>query len=239
MDLNYPEKHSSGFIPETFGLMMDVVCASDTKYETLKKQAEEGKKAVRWSGKGKNMSPLGSYEPSRFDDTFVGNFRRAGIYKSIPTRTVPAYEYWLDEQGCTLAALMYNIEDEWEDRLGPYYFETFRAYNSEELSAFVCFHNESGGKKTMNYIYGYRYTGKKLTEQIEMHYIGGEIKEIQSMLFCYDADDTLKSVEEYILYSPSFYLNPLVRILEGNMGPVLPTLTYRNVVYQILHKSIT
>ena len=75
-------------------------------------------------------------------------------------------------------------------------------------------------------------------EKIEMHYIGVEMTEMQSMLFCYDADDTLKSVEEYILYSPSFYQNPLVRILKGNIGLVLPTLTYRNDVYQMLHKSI-
>ena len=228
---------SSEFNPETCGLVMDVVRAGDTGYEVLKKRAEEEKKAVRWSGRGKNMGLLGSFEPSRFDDVFVGNYRRAGVYKSIPTRTVPAYEYWLNEQGRALAALMYNTEEKWKDRYGPYYYESFRAYTSGELTVFVCFGNGPDGEKRMEYVYGYRYAGKVPAEKTEMHYVGGEMTEMHSMLFCYDADDNLRSAEEYILYSPSFYRNPLVRILRGDRGPILPTITYRNVDYQVLHGS--
>lgn len=236
MDENCGKASMVDFVPETCGLLMDFVRKNPISYEALKTLVQKERWASRWSGAGKNMGLLGSFDPCRFNDTFVGNYRRAGIYKTIPTRTAAQYEYWLDEQSRLLAALMYNKEDAWKDCLETYSYETFRAYEDDSLVIFVCYETKMNGEKSMAYVYGYRYTGNELAERVEMECIGGKVMAMNSMLFFYGADQTLLSAEEYRMISPDFYTHPLVRAIQGNRGPHLSTLTYREVDYRVIHR---
>ena len=227
------------FIPETYGRILDFLEGHDLRYETLRKRAEAERRSFRWSGRGKNMGYLGSFEPSRFDDTFVGNFRRAGVYKKIPARTLAAYEYWLDEKDGCLASFVYAPDDDWNERVGPYCQETFRAYADGELTIYVSFWNQPEGRKEISRVYGYRYRENTLAEKAVVECIGEKISVIHHQLFSCRADQTLQSVEEYRMESPAFYTHPLVRGAEEinrRFGlPDLPTLTYRDVVYRVLH----
>ena len=105
MDQPHSVPPPADFSPETCGRIMDFVKTKDISYAHLKAEAERLVRQTRWSGAGKNMGVLGSFEPSRFHDTFVGNFRRAGVYKKIPARTPVQYEYGLDENDRLLAAI--------------------------------------------------------------------------------------------------------------------------------------
>ena len=223
------------FVPETCGRLMDFVRDSDVSYDHLKKQAEEQRRAFRWSGAGKNMTLLGSFEPSRFDDTFVGNFRRAGVYKKPPTRTTPAYEYWLDEQGRLTTALRYNTEEDWIERLGPYYYETFLAHADDTLRVFVCWQSGSEGKKTMDYVFGYRYEGQTLAEKAELHYIGKAMTGMNCQLYTYGADRTLLSAEDYHMTGPELYQSPMAKALGYPNGLPYSLLSYRGDTYLVAH----
>ena len=150
------------FSPETCGRVMDFVKTNDVSYAHLKAEAEKRVRQTRWSGAGKNMGVLGSFEPSRFHDTFVGNFRRAGVYRKIPTRTPVQYEYWLDENDRLLAAVEYNSDPELTERLGKNYYESYFAGTDGDLAVYACYQAKDRNEKELAIVLGHRYEGGAL-----------------------------------------------------------------------------
>lgn len=222
------------FAPETCGRLMDFLRDNDVSYQSLKRQAEERRRAFRWSGEGKNMRPLGSFEPSRFDDTFVGNFRRAGVYKKVPTRTTAKYEYWLDERGRLTAALRYNTEEYWKDRLGAYSYETYRAAETEDLTIYITFQATDKGKER-SIVYGYRYAGDTLAEKAELTYVGKVMINMDCQLYTYGTDQALVSAEDYHMTGPGLYESRIAKAIGFPGSMPYSLLSYRGVTYMVAH----
>ena len=227
------------FSPDTCGRVMDFVKAKDIRYAHLKAEAEKRVRQFRWSGAGKNMGVLGSFEPSRFEDTFVGNFRRAKVYGKIPVLPPVQYEYWLDENGRLLAAFLYNTGPRFIERLGKNYYETYFAGTDGDLAVYACYRAKDQGEKELSIVFGHRYEGGALTEAVKLTYIGNAMTNMDSDFFSYDADGALVSTETFYLTSPALYASPVAKAIGFPGGLSFHTISYRDVVYLITHRRIT
>lgn len=227
------------FSPESCGRLMDFVQANDVSYAHLKAQAEKRVRQKRWSGAGKNMNVMGSYEPSRYYDTFAGNYRRAKVYRKIPARLLMKYEYWLDENGRLLAAIEYNTDPTFIAWLGPLYIETFFAGRDDDMTVYVCYRSGYQGKKELSYVLGYRYEGSALAEVVKLTYVGEAMTNIVCFLFLYDADGALVSADNYHMTGPALYNSPIAKDIDFPSGLSIPMISYRGVAYQILHNSMS
>ena len=226
------------FSPETFGRVMDFLKTNDVSYAHLKAEAEKRARQTRWSGAGKNMGVLGSFEPSRFEDTFVGNFRRAKVYGKIPVLPPVQYEYWLDENGRLLAVIEYNSDPKLTERLGKNYYETYFAGTDGDLAVYACYCAKDQNEKEMSMVLGYRYDGSTLAEDVKLTYIGNALTNMDSDFFSYDADGALVSTETFYLTSPALYASPVAKAIGFPGGLSIPMLSYRGVDYQIIHRRI-
>ena len=239
MDLRRVAPPPADFSPETCGRVMDFVKANDISYTHLKAEAEKRVRQTRWSGAGKNMGVLGSFEPSRFHDTFVGNFRRAGVYKKIPARTPVQYEYWLDENDRLLAAVEYNSDPELVESLGKNYYETYFAGTDGDLAVYVCYRAKDRNEKELSIVLGHRYEGGALAEAVTLTYIGGAMTNMDRDFFSYNADGTLVSAETFFLTSPALYASPIAKAIGFPGGLSIPMLSYRGVDYQIIRRRVS
>lgn len=61
--------------------------------------------SIRYSTVGKNMTPMGNYEPSPINEG-VGNVRKGQFRREIPEKTAEYFAYYLDEEGELLCAEM-------------------------------------------------------------------------------------------------------------------------------------
>ena len=227
------------FSPETCGRVMDFVKANDVSYAHLKAEAEKRVRQTRWSGAGKNMGVLASFEPSRFHDTFVGNFRRAGVYRKIPARTPVQYEYWLDENDRLLAAIEYNDDPGLIERLGKNYYESYFAGTDDDLAVYACYQAKDRNEKELSIVLGHRYEGGALAEAVKLTYIGGAMTNMDCDFYSYDADGALVSTDTFYLTSPALYASPIAKAI-GFPGVLsIPTISYRGVDYQIVRRRVS
>ncbi len=227
------------FSPETCGRVMDFVKTNDVSYAHLKAEAEKRVRQTRWSGAGKNMGVLGSYEPSRFHDTFVGNFRRAGVYKKIPVRTPVRYEYGLDEKDRLLAAFQYNTDPRLMKRLGKNYYESYFAGTDGDMTVYACYAAKDQEEKELSIVLGYRYDGGALAEAVKLTYLGEAMTNMDCDLFSYGADGALVSADTFYLISPALYASPIAKAIGYPGGLSIPMLSYRGVDYQIIHRRLS
>ncbi len=61
--------------------------------------------SIRYSTVGKNMTPMGNYEPSPINEG-VGNVRKGQFRREIPEKAAEYFAYYLDEEGELLCAEM-------------------------------------------------------------------------------------------------------------------------------------
>ena len=61
--------------------------------------------SIRYSTVGKNMTPMGNYEPSPINEG-VGNVRKGQCRREIPEKAAEYFAYYLDEEGELLCAEM-------------------------------------------------------------------------------------------------------------------------------------
>ena len=238
MDRGRAAPPPENFSPETCGRVMDFLKTNDVSYAHLKAEAEKRARQARWSGAGKNMGVLGSFEPSRFEDTFVGNFRRAKVYGKIPVLPPVQYEYWLDENGRLLAVIEYNSDPKLTERLGKNYYETYFAGTDGDLAVYACYRAKDQGEKELSIVFGHRYEEGVLTEAVKLTYIGEAMTDMECNLFSYGADGALVSTETFYLTSPALYASPVAKAIGFPGGLSIPMLSYRGVDYQIIHRRI-
>ena len=104
----------------------------------LKQLADDATAAVKWSGGGLNMTPLGSFEPSLHNDALVGNYRRAKLCDKCPARAKAVYEYHLDAGGRCVAALLHNSADK-QAEWGPYSQEVYFCGTDGQTVYYCCY----------------------------------------------------------------------------------------------------
>ena len=67
--------------------------------------------SIRYSTVGKNMTPMGNYEPSPINEG-VGNVRKGQFRREIPEKAAEYFAYYLDEEG--------ESQLDWTDNISIY-----------------------------------------------------------------------------------------------------------------------
>ena len=218
--------------------------STNLSYNHVKQLANTDTTTVKWSSGGLNMTPLGSYEPARYFDSLVSNYRRAKICMSFPKQAKTVYEYHLNANGKCMAALLHNQDEHIPDR-GPYYYEVYYYGRIASTDFYCCYHFSDDVKRNPDYIYAYtQYTNDipslslkydQLTDQYELHadQIG--------------ADNTVLSSDEYNISPVKSSIperDPLISEMMAHLASIydqlipkdhIETITINNNEYRVLH----
>ena len=228
------------FIVEVFSFIR----STNLSYNHIKQPTDNNTTTVKWSSGGLNMTPLGSYEPARYSDSLVSNYRRAKICMSLPKQTKTVYEYHLNADGKCIAALLHN-QDEHIPNGGLYYYDVYY-YGRIASTDFYCYYSSSDDtKRNPDYIYAYSHyindiptlslIYDQLNDQYELHadHIG--------------ADNTVLSSDEYNIcpVENSFpESDPPISEMMVNLASIydqlipkdqMETITINSTEYRVLH----
>ena len=218
--------------------------STNLSYNHVKQLADTNTATIKWSSGGSNMTPLGSYEPARYSDSLISNYRRAKICKSIPKQAKTVYEYHLNADGKCIAALLHNQDEQIPD-WGPYYYEVYYYGRIASTDFYCCYHFSDDTKRNPDYIYAYsQYINDipalsliydQLNDQYELHadQIG--------------TDNTVLSSDEYNIYPVKNTLtesDPLISEMMDNLANIynqllpkehMQTITINSHEYNVLH----